>query len=245
MSDRDYRRGDDWNVGRNHTPDAWEIADSYWQYDVLLASPSAGSIYVGANPSVTFPFYTDFTQGIKSDQEVSIGPNSDLSNEARNNANREASKSLKKRFEDARDVIVTKINQVVDQQLAQNTLGNMDIFSSLLKSASDWGAHLGPITFDGGNLHVIIHGTQKEEIGLSEFSIDYNPATKTIQWRGKFRYTVFDDFAFSEEDGNTGGAVGLVLNPCYKLQKYGLAKPYSIKLIVEESIQSQNSSSYQ
>jgi hypothetical protein len=245
MSDRDYRRGDDWNVGRNHTPDAWEIADSYWQYDVLLASLSAGSIYVGANPSVTFPFYTDFTQGIKSDQEVSIGPNSDLSNEARNNANREASKSLKKRFEDARDVIVTKINQVVDQQLAQNTLGNMDIFSSLLKSASDWGAHLGPITFDGGNLHVIIHGTQKEEIGLSEFSIDYNPATKTIQWRGKFRYTVFDDFAFSEEDGNTGGAVGLVLNPCYKLQKYGLAKPYSIKLIVEESIQSQNSSSYQ
>ncbi|MEG4307303.1 hypothetical protein [Microcoleus sp. D3_18a_C4] len=126
------------------------------------------------------------------------------------------------------------------QQVNEKSLGNNDRFKDLLNSSSAWENKLGPVRFDDGNLGVIIHGTQQEEIGLRNFSIDYNPAKptgKTIEWKGNFTYTLYDDFAFSEADGKTPGLVGWVLSPAYKLQNYGAAKPYSIKLVVEEPIE--------
>ena len=212
----------------------WESPDVTYQTGQLIYALEAGTIAKGGDISVTIPYYKTFTDGKNGDAEIMLGPNDELSKEARNH------KDFNSQFEIVRTQLKIKIEDVVARQITEKSLGNNERFKELLNSSSAWANDIGPVIFEDGNLGVIIHGTQQEEIGLSNFSIDYNPARptgKTIEWKGNFTYTLYDDFAFSEADGKTGGFAGLVLSPAYKLQNYGAAKPYSIKLVVEEPIE--------
>ena len=111
----------------------------------------------------------------------------------------------------------------------------MGEFRELLNSF-DWQPYLGPLQFFTGNLHVIINGTQKREIGLNSLSIKFDPLRKEVQWEGIFRYTLFDDFAFDKNDANKRDLASNILRPSYYLQGFGIAKPYGIRMEIEEWI---------
>jgi hypothetical protein len=227
----EYRGGDDWEVGKNDNKISPGFGEAFREEVILRTAVNAGSILAGGNPCVTLPFYRDFIDGTKSDQEILIAANTRLSQEARNDD------ALKVKFDVNSNKVISQINNVLFQQITQNSQVDINDLQNVLKSNS-W--NIQDVTFEGGKLKVIIHGTQQQEIGLRGLSVDYNPVEKKVSWHGNFSYSLFDDFAFSKDDADKNNPTGwLVLNPAYKLQQYGIAKPYSIKLVVEEPIKSE------
>jgi nucleoside-specific outer membrane channel protein Tsx len=116
------------------------------------------------------------------------------------------------------------------------------------------------VTFDSGDLFVIIHGTQKAEAKINNFQVKSNSNDgASVTWSGTLSYTLFDDFAFSKSDADTQAVEDLikdvaqgrvqkvkelvkeigklsVLGLSYILQKYGSANPYGIKIEMEQKI---------
>jgi LysM repeat protein len=229
--------GDDWTVGLGKEPSFTDrVVAGSWR-TALDAAVSSGTVVKGGDPLVTLRYYDHFFVSRYAYRNLWLPANDPLSLEMYNHSN----------FKDRFDSSISKISQAIDavlkRQLKQGSLGNMSQFLSLLReslsllresSRLEYG--LSGFTFDTGNLHVIINGTQKREVGIGNFVVDYDPIRNQAAWSAKLRYTVSDDFAFSEADGQRGGLVSAVLKPAYEIQNLGVGRPYSISLVADSDL---------
>ncbi|MCC5628684.1 hypothetical protein LC613_11475 [Nostoc sphaeroides CHAB 2801] len=159
--------------------------------DTFKTLVASGTWFKNGDPSVTLPFYQDFLSGRGG--ETVLYANNRLVQEAKNDPNL----NFNNKITQAKNLISSKINQQFNQGFIDGNIMIRDIQNKI---------DIPHISFENGNLFIIIHGIQKAEISMNNFIISLNNNGNGGTWSGNLRYTLYDDFGFSLDSdvGQTG-----------------------------------------